>query len=56
MGISKQLYPIQFMVDQKQLVHVEYFDTRCTHKIKDSTATTKAAFNNKKLSSTANWT
>jgi hypothetical protein len=26
MGISKQLHPIQFMVDQKQLVNVEYFD------------------------------
>jgi len=26
MGISKQLRPIQFMVDQKQLVNVEYFN------------------------------
>jgi serine kinase of HPr protein (carbohydrate metabolism regulator) len=26
MGISKQPRPIQFMVDQKQLVNVEYFD------------------------------
>ena len=26
MGISKQPRPIQFMVDQKQRVNVEYFD------------------------------
>jgi hypothetical protein len=55
--ISRQPYPINIMIDQKQLENVAYFnyfgsmitnDVRCTREIKSRIAMTKAAFNKKK--------
>jgi hypothetical protein len=58
MRISRQPYPIQIMIYQKQLEYVEYFnylgsiitnDARCTREIKSKITTAKAAFNKKTL-------
>jgi len=58
MRISRQLFPIQIMIDKKQLDNIEYFnylgnmitnDARCTWEIKFKIAMAKAAFNNKKI-------
>jgi hypothetical protein len=55
--ISRQPSTLQFMIDQKELENVEYFnylgsvitnDTRCTRGIKSRNAMAKAAFNRKK--------
>jgi hypothetical protein len=57
MRISRQPYPIKIMIDQKQLVNVEYFnylgikitnDAWCTREIKSRIAMAKVAFNKKK--------
>jgi hypothetical protein len=57
MRISRQLFPMWIMVDQKQPEDVEYFtylgsmitnDARCTCEIKSRIAMTKAAFHKKK--------
>ena len=57
MRISRESFPVQIMIEQKQLEYVEYFnyfgsmitnDARCTREIKSKTAITKAAFNRKK--------
>jgi putative lipoic acid-binding regulatory protein len=57
MRISRQPYPIQIMIDRKQLENVEYFnylgsmitnDARCTREMKSRIAMAKAAFNKKK--------
>jgi hypothetical protein len=57
MRISRQPYPIKFMIDQKQLENVEHFnylgsvitnDARCTREIKSRIAMAKATFNKKK--------
>jgi hypothetical protein len=42
---SREPYPIQIMIDQKQLITN---DTRCTREIKSRIAMAKAAFNKKK--------
>ena len=56
MRISRQLFPVKIVIDQKQLENVEYFkyfgsmlthDGRCTCEIKSRIVTAKAAFNNK---------
>jgi hypothetical protein len=58
MRISRQPYPTQIMIDQKQLENVEYFNylgsmitnaARCTREIKSRIAVAKAAFNKKTL-------
>jgi hypothetical protein len=55
--ISRQPSAMKIMIDQKQLENVEYFnylgsmitnDARCTHEIKSTITTVKAAFNKKK--------
>jgi len=64
MGISKQPPPIQFMVDQKQLVNVEYFDRLDSMKmipdvhIKYNIVLPwkKQHSTRRRLSSTENWT
>jgi len=65
MGISRQLFPVKIMIDQKQLENVEYFkylgsivtnDGRCTCEIKCRIAMAKAAFNKKGLFLLAHWT
>jgi hypothetical protein len=57
MGISRQSFPVKLMIDQKQLVNVEFFkhlgsmltnDGRCTCEIKSRIAVAKAAFNKKR--------
>jgi hypothetical protein len=57
MRISRQPSPMKFMIDQKQLENLEYFnylgsmitsDARCTREIKSRIAMAKAAFNKKK--------
>jgi hypothetical protein len=57
MRISRQLSPVQIMIESKQLESVEYFsclgsmitnDARCTREIEYRIATEKAAFNKKK--------
>jgi hypothetical protein len=57
MRISRQLFPVKIMIDQKQLENVESFkylgsiltnDGRCTGEIKCRTAMAKAAFNKKR--------
>ena len=57
MRISKQPFPVQIMIDQKQLENVESFkylgriltnDWRCTCEIKSRVAMAKAAFNKKR--------
>jgi hypothetical protein len=54
MRISRQLFPVKFMIHQKQLENVESFkhlgsmltnDGRCACEIKSRTAMAKAAFN-----------
>jgi hypothetical protein len=56
MIISKQLFPVKFMIDQNQLENVEPFkylgimltnDGRCTCEIKSRISMAKAAFNEK---------
>jgi hypothetical protein len=53
MRISRQPFPVQFMVDQKQLENMEYFNylgsmitnyARCTREIKSRISMVKAAF------------
>ena len=64
--ISKQLFPVKIMMDQKQLENVESFkylgsmltnDGRCTCEIKCRIAMAKAAFSKKKalFTSTLDW-
>jgi hypothetical protein len=57
MRISRQLYKVKIIIDQKQLQNVEYFkylssiltnDGRCTCEIKCRIAMAKAAFNKKR--------
>ena len=57
MRISRQLFPVKIMIDQKQLENVESFkylgsiltkDVRCTCEIKCRPAMAKAAFNKKR--------
>jgi hypothetical protein len=57
MRISRQLFPVKIMINQKQLENVESFkylssiltnDGRCTCEIKRRIAMAKAAFNKKK--------
>jgi hypothetical protein len=57
MGILRQPFPIQIMIDQRQPENVNCFsylgsvitdDARCTREIKSRVATAKAAFNKKK--------
>jgi hypothetical protein len=57
MRISRQLFPVKLMIDQKQLENVESFkclgsmltnDGRCTCEIKSRIAMAKAAFNKKR--------
>jgi hypothetical protein len=57
MTISRQPFPVQIMINQKQMQNVEYFvclgtmitnDARRTSEIKYRIATAKAAFNKKK--------
>jgi hypothetical protein len=57
MRLSRQPSPIKIMIDQKQLLNVEYFnyfgsmitnDARCTCEIKSRIAMAKAAFKKKK--------
>jgi hypothetical protein len=57
MRISRQLFPVKMMTDQKQLENVESFkylgsiltnDGRCTCEIKCRIAMVKAAFNKKR--------
>jgi hypothetical protein len=57
MRISRQPSPMKFMINQKQLENVEYFnylgsmitnDARCTTEIKSRFTMAKAAFNKKK--------
>ena len=56
MRISRQLSPVQFVLDQKQMENVVHFnyvgsmitnDTRCTCEIKSRIAMAKAVFNTK---------
>jgi hypothetical protein len=58
MRISREPFPVQTMIHQKQLANVEYFnylrsvitnDARCTCEIKSRIAMAKAAFNRKKI-------
>jgi hypothetical protein len=64
MGISKQLCPIQFMVDQKQLVNVKYFDYLGSMKMISDVhiklnillPRQKQHSTTRRLSSTTNWT
>jgi len=60
--ISRQLFPVKIMIDQKQLENVESFkylgsiltnDGRCTCEIKCRIAMAKAAFNKKRALSTS---
>ena len=55
--ISRHLFPVQIMLDQKQLKNVEYFNylenmitnnARCTLEIKSRIAMAKAVFNRNK--------
>jgi hypothetical protein len=64
MKLSKQLFPLEIMADQKQLEHVKYFNclcsmiknyVRCICEIKSRTAITKAAIK-KRLPLPASWT
>jgi hypothetical protein len=64
MRISKQLPPVQIMIDQKQLENVEYFnylgslitnDARCTQEIKSTIVMAKASYNRKKAVFTSKW-
>ena len=57
MGISKQMFPVKIMIDQKQLENMESFkylgsmltnDGRCMCEIKSRIAMAKAAFNKKR--------
>jgi hypothetical protein len=57
MRISRQLFPVKLMIDQKQLENVESFkylgsiltnDGRCTCEIKSRIAMAKAVFNKKR--------
>jgi hypothetical protein len=57
MRISRQLFPVKIMIDQKQLENVESFkyfgsiltnDGRCTCEIKCRTVMAKTAFNKKR--------
>jgi hypothetical protein len=57
MIISRQLFPVKLMIDQKQLENVESFkylgsmltnDARCTCEIKSRIAVANAAFNKKR--------
>jgi hypothetical protein len=57
MRISRQLFPVKIMIDQKQQENVEFFnylgsiltnDGRCTCEIKSRIAMTKAALNKKR--------
>jgi hypothetical protein len=57
MGISREPFPLQIMLDQYQLQSVEYFnylgsmitnDVRCAREIKSSFAMVKSAFNRTK--------
>ena len=55
--ISKLPFPVQIMVDKKQLENVEHFiylssitkDARCTCEIKSRTTKAQAAFNSRTL-------
>ena len=51
MGISKQPFTVQIMIDQKQLENVGYFmikhDERCIREIKSRIAMAKETFNSK---------
>ena len=58
MTISRQPFPVQIMIDQKQTENVDYLnhlgsritnDARRTHEIKSRIAMAKAAFNRKKI-------
>jgi hypothetical protein len=58
MKISRQSFPIQIMIDQKQPKNVEYYsclcsmitdDARCMQEIKSKKSIAKAAFDKKKL-------
>jgi hypothetical protein len=57
MRISRQLFPVKFMIDQKQLENVKSFkylsiiltnDVRCTCEIECRITMAKAAFNKKR--------
>ena len=65
MRISRQPLPLQFMVNQKQLENVEYFNylarmiingARCTREIKLRIATGKQNSTKRKLFLSENWT
>jgi hypothetical protein len=54
MGIARQSFSVQIMIDQKQLENLKYFkylntmtanDSRCRREIKPKIAMGKAAFN-----------
>jgi hypothetical protein len=62
MRISKQPFPVQAMIDKKQLDNVEYSswldrlitsDERCTHEVKSRIAMAKGEFSKKKIHSTS---
>jgi hypothetical protein len=64
MRISRQSFPVKLMIDQKQLVNVEFFkylgsmltnDGRCPCEIKSRIAVAKAAFNKKRALFLAKW-
>jgi hypothetical protein len=54
MKISRQPFPVQIMIDQKELENVEYFnylasmEAGCTREIKSSIAMAKAGFSKEK--------
>jgi hypothetical protein len=65
MRISRQPFPVKFMIDQKQLENVEFFkylgsmltnDGRYTCAIKSRIAMAKAAFNKKMALFARKWT
>jgi hypothetical protein len=63
--ISRELFSVKLMIDQKQLENVESFkylggmltnDGSCTCKFKPSIAMAKATFNKKRLFLSEKWT
>jgi hypothetical protein len=57
MLISRQPFPVEIMIDQKQLENLECFNylgslitnnARCTHEVSSRTAISKTEFNNEK--------
>jgi hypothetical protein len=63
--VSRQLYPLQIMIDQKQLENVECFNgldsmisnnARCTREIKSRIVWKKQNLAGRRFFSPANWT